>query len=99
MGPCERCEDHEQRMYGCGWRKEYAGKATVEGTRDSTWKDCKSCPVWVACQPLLVDVAEMYPHFKQGTIGNVLDLPAPDLECLQAYSDEMAAFEAELMDR
>jgi hypothetical protein len=83
---CEECSEPIQERHGCGWRDGFKGRGTVRLA--TTGEEVKDCPQWLARQPFICSVYEHLSDYKEGRLGNSLDLPSAFLDYLKAANGE-----------
>ena len=78
------------RELGCGW-DGFEGAATFAYDR---YPDVKTCPQYLACSPFVQSIWLYLTPYRNGGLGNVMDLPNQLFEYLSILDEEVTAHQA-----
>lgn len=88
---CERCDESEHALNGCGYNDATAGKARA--AYEGALGELRICPQWLYREvPLISWVLEALEDYRRGALGNVLDLDADLLDYLRIADAESTAW-------
>lgn len=93
---CNGCSTEEKELYGCGFEKEYKGKAKVQfNFTNGEEPYTKTCPQYFVRLDDVQNILSYLQDYKKGAIGNIFELPTTFLEYLKIAEYERQEWERE----